>query len=140
MKMTKLQFCSLSFTWGIVMTAIGIIVAIALLITGHRPKKWGYCFYFEVGSQWGGVSFGPVFLVQKNGGDNTKSHEHGHACQNCIYGPLMVCISIASAIRYWYREFAYNRKGLQPPTSYDDAWYEGQATKFGTDLMEHLEQ
>ena len=26
----------------------------------------------------------------------------------------------------------YHAKGIQPPTAYDDAWFEGEATKLGT--------
>lgn len=40
-------------------------------------------------------------------------------------------ITIPSIIRYWYRELKYNKKGLTPPTEYDDIWFEGQATKWG---------
>ena len=57
-------------------------------------------------------------------------HECGHGIQNCIWGPLMIfVVCIPSATRYWYREFKYHRKGLTPPTKYDDIWFEGQATR-----------
>ena len=47
--------------------------------------------------------------------------------------PFVVCIP--SAVRYWYREFKYHRKKLTPPTKYDDIWFEGQATKWGSEYI-----
>ena len=135
---SKKQFYTLSFTWGIIMTLVGCLVAAVLLATGHKPKKWGYCWYFEVGTGWGGLELGIFFLTSKNPGNHTRNHEHGHAFQNCMYGPGMIVISIMSACRYWYREFKYHRKGITPPTSYDDEWYEGEATKLGTEFIEWL--
>lgn len=38
---------------------------------------------------------------------------------------------IPSVIRFWYREFKYNRKDLQAPTEYGDIWFEGQASRWG---------
>ncbi|MBO5712210.1 MAG: hypothetical protein J6R47_05160 [Acholeplasmatales bacterium] len=43
--------------------------------------------------------------------------------------PFVICIP--SALRYWYRELRYNRKGITPPTKYDDIWFEDEATKLG---------
>lgn len=103
----KFLFYFLSITWGCIMTLIGAIVALALIITGHKPKKWGYCWYFEVGkSNWGGMELGPFFLCNKNPSERIKNHEHGHGHQNCILGPLMpFIVCIPSAVRYWLREF-----------------------------------
>ena len=137
--MNKFLFYLLSFTWGLPMTLIGCIVSLALLITGHKPKKHGYTWYFEVGDYWGGVELGVCFLTDKTSDMDTKNHEHGHAIQNCFWGPLMpFVICIPSAIRYWYRELKYHRKGKNPPTEYDDVWFEGDATKRGTRLIESL--
>lgn len=98
-------FWILSCTWGILMTLLGLIVALGLLIAGQKPHKFGYGFYFEVGHNWGGLEIGPVFLVQKNALLSLKQHEAGHGIQNIWFGPLMpFLISIPSAIRYWLRE------------------------------------
>lgn len=131
----KSQFYLLSFTWGIAMTIIGCLAAIGLLIIGNKPKKYGYCWHFEFGNGWGGVNLGPVFITSKNSSRHTKDHEHGHAHQNCAYGPFMIIISLMSAARYWYRELKYHKRGVTPPTAYDDAWYEADATKIGTEFM-----
>ena len=135
----KHTFYTLSFTWGIIMTLIGCLVALVLTIAGYRPKKWGRCWYFEVGEGWGGLELGIFFLTSKNPSVHTRNHELGHAFQNCKYGPGMIVISIMSAARYWYRELKYNRKGQVPPTKYDDIWFEGEATKLGTEFMSTYE-
>jgi hypothetical protein len=136
----KYTFYMLSFTWGIIMSLVGIVAALGLLLSGHMPKKWGYCWHFEVGNDWGGLSLGPVFLTSKNPSVHTRNHEHGHSFQNCKYGPGMIIISLMSVSRYWYRELKYNRKGLTPSTAYDNAWYERDATKLGTEFINSLEK
>lgn len=91
-------------TWGLIMTLIGAVVALALLITGHKPKHLGPTIYFEVGENWGGLELGGFFLCCKNSSMETKYHECGHGLQNLIWGPLMpFIICIPSAARYWLR-------------------------------------
>jgi hypothetical protein len=136
----KYFFYALSFTWGLPLTLVGCIVALALIITKHKPKKWGYCYYFEVGKNWGGLELGPIFIVGKNASVHTKDHEHGHAFHNCWFGPLMpFVISLPSAIRYWHRELVYYRKHKKPNTKYDDVWFEGTASSLGKDFMKWYE-
>lgn len=131
----KSLFYILSFTWGIVMTLVGCFAAIGLFALGYTPQKWGYCLHFEYGYNWGGVNLGPVIITSKNPSRHTKAHEHGHAHQNCIYGPFMIIISVMSCIRYWYRELKYRKNALIPPTEYDAAWYEAEATRVGEEFM-----
>lgn len=137
--MSKFKFYLLSFTWGLPMTLIGCIAALILLAIGNKPKKYGYCFHFEVGNNWGGLSLGIVLITDKTPSEHTKMHEVGHGFQNCYFGPLMpFVVCIPSAIRYWYRELKYYRKGKTPPTKYDDIWFEGDASKRGTEFIESL--
>ena len=138
--MNKFTFYLLSFTWGLPLTLIGLIVAAVLLCMGYKPQKWGYCYYFKVGGDsWGGINLGLIFLTDTEPIDSIRNHEHGHAIQNCYWGPLFLfVIGIPSAIRYWYRELRYHREGIRPPTLYDDFWAEGQATKWGNELIEKL--
>lgn len=123
-----------SCTWGILMTLFGALVALALLISGHKPKTFHYFIYFEVGVGWGGFEAGPFFIVNKDAGLTLKQHESGHGLQNIILGPLMpFTVSIPSAVRYWYREIVV-RTGMKeasdlPP--YDSIWFEGWATQLG---------
>jgi hypothetical protein len=133
--MTKTKFYLLSFTWGLPLTLIGLLVALVLLSTGHKPKKWGLCWYFEIGKGWGGLELGVVFLTSKTATEHTKNHELGHAIQNTKYGfamPFIVCVP--SAVRYWVRKFQY-AIGKPPKTKYDDIWFEGEATALGNAYM-----
>ena len=46
-KLTIKEFYTLSFTWGIIMTLIGLIAAAAvMIITKQKPKRNQYGFYF----------------------------------------------------------------------------------------------
>ena len=133
----KKLFYILSFTWGIIMTFVGVVAALCLVAIGHKPKKHGWCYYFEVGNGWGGVNLGIVFITAANPSEHTKNHEHGHALQNCIWGPLMpLVISLPSAVRYHIRNFQQKRgKKLN---SYESAWFEGQASIWGDKFIYSL--
>ena len=133
--MSKKLFWLLSLAWGLPMTLVGGVVYVALRITRHKPKRVGYATCFETGNGWGGFSAGPVIVTCKNPGMSLLSHEHGHSINNCQLGPFMVVGSIASMIRYWYRELRYHRQGLIPPTAYDDFWFEALATRTGKEFF-----
>ena len=133
--MKKVLFYILSVIWGLPMTLVGGLTALVLMIAGFKPKRYGWCYYFEIGKNWGGLELGIIFLVNKNSSRYTRNHEHGHALQNCIWGPLMpFVISIPSAIRYWVREFQQRQGKVLKP--YDSIWFEGQATRWGQTFME----
>lgn len=121
-----------SLTWGGVMTLAGAFVALALLVTGHKPRRFHYFVYFEVGRAWGGFELGAFFVVNKGAGLSIKQHESGHGLQNIMLGVFMpFLVSIPSAVRYWYRRYK-ERKGYAhalPP--YDAIWFEGWATHLG---------
>lgn len=135
--MRKSLFYILSLTWGIIMTTVGLLVAAVLTTIGYKPQKHGWCYYFEVGKNWGGVNLGIIFLTSENPSEHTKNHEHGHALQNCLWGPLMpFVVSIPSAMRYWKRHFQ-QRQGMKLEP-YDSVWYEGQATMWGDILINSL--
>lgn len=134
-KLKKWMFYLLSFTWGITMTIIGCLASLVLLIIGYKPKRNQYGWYFEVGKNgWGGCELGCMCIVNISPSQHTLNHEFGHAIQNCYFGPFMIFISLASAIRYWYREYLVQIKKISRTKlpRYDSIWFEGQATKFGT--------
>lgn len=136
--MKKALYWILSLTWGGVMTFIGLITSLVLLCCGYKPKRFGYTFYFEVGSGWGGVSLGAIFIVSKTASAHTRYHEHGHGFQNCLWGVLFpFVIALPSVIRCGYRECLVKYKGKKysdfPP--YDSIWFEGQATRWGTKVF-----
>lgn len=110
--MKKFLYWLLSCTWGIIMTAIGAVIALGLLITGHKPKVFHYNVYFAFGTGWGGVNFGGFFFVAK-GSDNLsmKQHEAGHGLQNIMLGVFMpFVVGIPSAIRCFIRGYNYSSK------------------------------
>lgn len=136
--MSKKLFYLLSFTWGLLYSMVGILAAIILTIIGCKPKIYGYCLYYTLGSNWGGCNLGPVFIISHGEGEHTKRHEHGHAFQNCIFGPLTpFIISIPSAIRYQYREYLVRvkKRTYYSLPDYDSVWFEGQATKLGYSMI-----
>ena len=129
--LSKTAFIVLSLTWGLPLTIVGAIVALCMRLSGKKPKKFGWCRYFEVGNGWGGCEFGPVFLKAKDGGTRLCEHEFGHAIQNCYFGPFMpFAVNLPSSLRYWYRRISESC-GRIPKTAYDDVWFEGQASKLG---------
>ena len=130
-KLFKTLYYVLNLTWGAVVSFIGSLIAIALLITGHKPHLHGGCIYFEVGEGWGGFEMGLFFFCSKNSSLHTKNHEFGHSIQTAVFGPFMlIVVSLPSCIRYWYRRIRTS-KGLPNKTAYDDIWFEGSASKLG---------
>lgn len=134
MKSKAILFWILSLTWGLPMTLLGAVIALALIAKGYKPKRFHYFIYFEVGEGWGGFNAGAFFLTSKNPSVHTKQHEAGHGLQNIVFGWFMpFVVSIPSAIRYWYREYLVGIKGYEYGMlpDYDSIWFEGQATRLG---------
>lgn len=129
---SRATYYSLQWTWGILMNIIGLFVMLYALIRKWPITKYRNAVLIETPSEtYGGINFG-MFLVIGKGQYRSAPHEYGHGMQNLNWGPLMpFVISLPSAIRFWYRELKYNRKGLTPPTKYDDIWFEKQATEYG---------
>ena len=138
--MKKSIFYLLSLTWGLPMTLIGAITIFILKLLGKEIKKWGYCYYVEVGTGWGGVNLGMFFVTCEDADEHTRNHEHGHALQNCIWGFLMpFVIGIPSLIRYWYIILQLCID-LNYEYEYDSIWFEGQATRWGTKLIKKINE
>ena len=136
-------FYFLTFTWGLPFTMLGLIAALVLRLRGYKPKKHGYCRYFEVGENWGGVNLGLFFIVNKGSTAAIRSHEHGHAVQNCCLGPLMlILVALPSLIRSRYRVYLTEKKGVDVRTlpPYDSIWFEGQATRLGKEIVEYIDK
>ena len=132
-------FYILNLTWGLPMNIVGGVVALGLRAVGKRPERYGDCWCFTVGENWGGVSFGLVMVVSKRASKHTRDHEHGHAVQNALFGVLMpFIVSIPSAVRYWHFVITERRGKGDTLPPYDSAWFEGQATKWGTKYCEEL--
>lgn len=128
-------FIFLSVTWGGLLTFFGLIVYAAMRALGHTPRRHGHCVYFELGLGWGGLEFGPVFLVNRSPGEYILDHELGHGYQNCLLGPFFLIIMLASAVRYNARKIKKKlcpKKALPP---YDSVWFESWATRLGRAAM-----
>ncbi len=137
--MNQTLFYILSCIWGLPMTFIGFCASGMLKKRGYKSEKHGWCYYYECGHGWGGVNLGLVCITSVGASEHTKNHEHGHALQNCIWGPLMpFVIAIPSAIRYWVRK-SQAKKGQQLE-DYDAIWFEGQATKWGDAFMKKIKE
>lgn len=129
-RMSAFQFYALSFTWGLPMSLIGLIVCTALMCVGFKPKRYGYCFCIEIGRNWGGLELGWLFLCGNGSSEATKNHELGHAYQNAfVLGLAMPIFSIISATRYWLKNFGFK-------IDYYSWWFEKQASEIGSGIME----
>jgi hypothetical protein len=124
----------LNLTWGIIFTFVGAVMALGLLITGHKPYKYKHVLCFQFGNNWGGLEGSFFIFVANNMGDDwtqhTREHEFGHSFQNAIYGPFNMLITyFPSVARYWYQQIRY-KKGLSNKP-YDLAWFEESASDIG---------
>ena len=140
-KIPKPIFYLLTFTWGLPFTLLGLMAALFLRLRGYKPKKHGYCRYFEVGENWGGINLGLFFIVNKGSTAAIRSHEHGHAVQNCYLGPFMlIIVALPSLVRSRCRAYLTEKNGVPesslPP--YDSIWFEGQATRLGKEAVEYI--
>lgn len=130
--MSKKLFIFLMCTNGILWSLISCIVYLAMVLTGHKPKYYGYSVYFEVGdNRWGGLELGWVYLVNREPREYIIAHEAGHSIQMAMFGILYLPLGIYSVIRYWYFRIVikYFPKKELPP--YDSLWFEGWATSIG---------
>lgn len=136
MPRNKVIYYILSFTWGLPMNLIGSIIALCLIIAGHKPVKygWNYCFEFDI--DWG-LELG-IFFIAPRDSIHTKNHEHGHGIQNIYLGIFTIgTISIPSVIRFWYREIR-EKLGYKNKTTYDSIWFEGSASRSGDYFINSL--
>lgn len=133
-KLNKVLFWAASFTWGLPISFVGSIVALALLIAGYKPKRFHWFICFVIGENWGGFSCGTFMFVSRKAKQRTLQHEAGHGLQNIMFGFFMpIVVSIPSAIRYWYREILkkVNTEKYKTLPDYESIWFENQATRLG---------
>ena len=124
--MNKCLYYIASFTWGLIMSFIGLVVFIVLTAFGYKIQRNALGWRIEIGSGWGGFSMGPFALVCKDVDEHLCAHEFGHSIQNCIFGPFMIVfVMIPSIIRYWM----YNYQLIHH--QYEYIWFEQMATMLG---------
>lgn len=143
--LTPSVFYLLSWTWGILMSFIGLCGVGCIKLYGRltnqtfQLEKHGYCYYMSIGETWGGVNFGMFFFTDSHNNLSTRWHEHGHAIQNCFWGPLMpFVVSIPSAVRYWKRFIEYTKTGKVSGPAYDSVWFENDATLTGRKYQDYF--
>ncbi len=131
---SRAVFIFLSVVWGLPMTLAGAFAALFLILTRHKPQKYGHCVLFEFDGISFGLALGP-FIFAPKGDEEVKAHEHGHGIQNIYFGPFMpFCVGLPSVIRFWYRNL---RSKTEKPckTTYDHIWFEGSATQSGSEFI-----
>ena len=130
-----LLFYLIQLTWGCLYNIFGLVVFIFMILTGHKPHRFGPNFYFVCKKLEGfGFEAGICFVIGRDCEEDEYiiTHEAGHGIQNMLFGPLFpFIVAIPSMIRYWYRELKYYKKGREPKTDYDDIWFEHQASNWG---------
>ncbi len=132
------EFYLRSFTWGLPVNIGGAVVALGMLATGHKPKRFGSCICFEAGKNWGGGSLGVFLFTCRNASRRLMEHEHGHSIQNCFYGPLMpFAVNLPSSARYWYRKAVQAVRPGKALPPYDSVWFEAEATRLGGEYMKY---
>ncbi len=136
---TDREFYLRSFTWGLPVNLGGAVIAAGLLMTGHKPEKYGKCINFTVGKNWGGGSMGIFMITCRNAPQRLKEHEHGHSIQNCFYGPLMPLVNLQSTSRFLYRTGVQKLQPKKKLPPYDSVWFEGEATELGHVFMANRE-
>ena len=132
----KALFYLLNFTWGLPLNIGGLLVCFIMLLTGHKMYRFGPCFCFERGENWGGMTWGFVIVTCRGAGERLLTHELGHAMQNCRFGPFMpLLVGLPSSLRYHFRKLQKKVTGKEPKTPYDSIWFEAQATKLGQEYL-----
>lgn len=130
-------YWALSLTWGILPTLAGLAVLGVLVLAGKRPSRNGPGLLVEAGGDWGGISLGPVALSGKYSAlspsyaVHVRRHEFGHSLQNCLLGPFFLFLVALPSVFRWHWIRSRVRHG-EPVPEYDSAWFEGQATLWGT--------
>lgn len=79
----RILFYIISFTWGGLMSLIGLLAMIFTLPFGKFGVYHGR-LYKRIGKHWGGVELGCFFFCDETTGEHTLMHECGHGLQNCL--------------------------------------------------------
>lgn len=133
-------FYFLSFTWGSIMTVLGL-----LFLSIFKLLRWrkidlhiiaGRIAMISKTRLPGSVSLGIVYLTDYPPDKNLRIHVHemGHSIQNAYMGPFFIpLVAIPSFIRasLWPSITKKYFEETGQHLDYDSIWFEGQATKLG---------
>lgn len=129
MNIHKNWYYILNCTWGLPMTALGMVATIILMALGFMPKQDKLTYYFLIPGHWGGITIGACIIICEET-EYLLNHEFGHTIQNAVFGILMPFIGLASLTRCVVRNI--QQKNGKQLTPYDSVWFEKQATEWGT--------
>lgn len=131
-KPSKILFYILSFTWGIILSALGAIAFLVFRALGARwaPNQYGYVIFIGNNS-WGGFTLGPYSFVCPDATPELLAHEAGHSYQNALFGPITILLTYISIVHYWISCFV-----PKVQNDYYNFWTEKNATKLG-EAMRH---
>ena len=133
----RILFYIVSFTWGGVMSMIGLLAMIFTLPFGEFKIYHGRLCKRIGNPYWGGLDLGCFFFISDFNDDSLLAHEAGHGLQNCLWGPLFpLVIALPSAARYQYRNYISKKYPSVQLPDYDAIWFEGQATQWGKKYIE----
>ena len=98
----KWLYYLLAFTWGLLMSVVGLIISGALICIDSIPHKRNNTWFFKLGERWGGVTLGCMFIMDTTSSEaRVVKHEEGHTYQNALLGPFFIfLVAIPSFIRY----------------------------------------
>jgi hypothetical protein len=88
MKLKKLLFWIGSFTWGILLTLPGAIMALVFALRGGKPLKVRTTFIFKVKIKGVSFSLGPFIVATEGYTQEQVFRLVGNSIQNSIYGPF----------------------------------------------------
>lgn len=143
-KWCKIAFWIAQWTWGAVMSVIGLVFLGFQAATKNIEKAelvegTGVVLIKLKNNITWGVSLG-MFIFEGQGYDATIVHEVGHSVQNLVWGPLFLfVIGLPSLIRagifgtsWAERQVAANKLKWLHLDSYYSIWFEKQATVWGS--------
>lgn len=130
----------LQLTWGGLLTWPGLLIAWLIPSAFKSIRRNGFSFIVRIGGNWGGLNLGAASFIGEGDdewSEHARRHEFGHSLQNALFGPLQIfLVFIPSAVRYWWRR----KHPDKVKTAYDDIWFEGTATKWGTEAIGWMEE
>ncbi|MBE6759550.1 MAG: hypothetical protein E7554_05595 [Ruminococcaceae bacterium] len=123
--MRRLLYVIAQCTWGIVQTALGLLI---FLVNIRRPHR---IYRGCIDTHWksrGGMSLGLfIFTPGEDGGNSrpVRVHEYGHTIQSLILGPLYLII--VGIVSYTWANLPYFRrmrkeKGVPYTACFVESW------------------
>lgn len=127
---SRIIFYILSFSLGIILSALGLIASLALRALGYRQYSNQYGYVIFIGNNsWGGFTLGPYSFVCPDATPELLAHEARHSYQNALFGPIAILLTLVSIVHYWISCFV-----PKVQNDYYDFWTEKNATKLGESM------